>query len=278
MRRFILLGSNTPSVWALSPRPLCAQSPWSLPRGCLIFLTLCFCLLLTVTPAPLVAAGLQTTSPFSDLRPSYEEEYLTEVVDAGLFLQPAKSKEILHEISIEETFDTIFQRLTDQLPKTGLTVNTANAKTGIITAAMRSANPETLVDLGTTIRTYGPEEFMFPTAAAAEFKLPYYNKDKHYYVVKQATALNCLVNIQLTRLKSTRTKVLVTISYQFTLNTTFENTAFRKSAPPAESKTVTFMTNEQKEVDMGIMDSRFMVIPRSNGRLEQAILDTATGL
>ena len=246
--------------------------------GRFIFFTFCLCMLQAVAPTWLGAVDLQTMGPSRDLRPSYEEEPLPEAVDAGHFLQPAELKAVPYQIIIDEDFETVFQRLTDQLPETGLTVNTANAKTGIITAAMRAANPETLVNLGITTRTYGPEEFVFPTAAAAEFKLPYPNKDEHYFAVQQTTMLNCLANIQLSRLKPARTKVLVTISYQFTLNTTFENTAFRKSAPPAESKTVTFMTNERKEVDLGIMGLPFMVTPQSNGSLEQAILNAAEGM
>lgn len=227
--------------------------------------------------AAALASSPSALNPKFELKPSYEYDKDRPVaVAAGHFIRETPFAVVPHEIIVESEYNQVFDRIQAQLPATGFTLNTANVKTGIITCAMQSATPEKFVDMGVTTRIYDREEFVYPTAASATYKLSYVNKTADYLIVRRATALNCIATLQLKALDANETKVTVSISYMFTYETRYENTAFRKDGPPKENRTINFMTNIEQKINLGNTAEPAWVTPKSNGVLEKALLD-ATG-
>lgn len=234
------------------------------------------CGMVLLLPWAAAAAPPATLNPDRELKPSYEyEDSRPTSVPSGHYIESTPFAIVPYEVIVPAGFNEVLERIKTNLPATGFTLNTANAKTGMVTCALQTYKPEDYVDMGVTTRTYGGEEFVFPTAAAGIYKLPYVNDTGDFYRVKRATSLNCLATLQLKKMGSGETKVSVSISYMFTLQTGYENTAFRKKAPPAESVTVNFMTNIEQKLNLGNVADPAWVTPRSKGVLEQALLGTA---
>ena len=234
------------------------------------------CGILLLFPVVTAAAPPATLNPDRELKPSYEyEDSRPTALPSGHYIKSAPFQVAPHEIVVAAGYNEVFKRIQENLPGTGFTLNTANAKTGMITCALQTEKPEEYVDMGVTTRTYGREEFIFPTAASAVYKLPYVNDTGDYYKVKRLTTLNCLATLQLKKLSAHETKVNVSISYMFTLQTSYENTAFRKKGLPAENVTVNFMTNVEQKLNLGSTADPAWVTPQSKGVLERALLDTA---
>lgn len=223
-----------------------------------------------------VWAAPEALNPKFELKPSYEyDEDRPVAVAAGHFIKETPFAVVPYEIIVNTPFSQVFEKIQAQLPATGFTLNTANVKTGIITCALQSATPENFVDMGVTTCIYDREEFVYPTAASAVYKLSYVNKNNDYLIAKRVTALNCIATLQLKALDADKTRVTVSISYRFTFETRYENTAFRKDAPPKENRTINFMTNIEQKINLGNAAEPVWVTPKSNGVLEAALLDAA---
>ena len=211
-----------------------------------------------------------------ELQPSYEYEAARSIsVPSGHFIKETSFEVVPYEIKTSTSYDETLKLFQTNLPATGFTLNTLNAKAGIITCVLQSDRPEEFVDMGITTRTYSMEEFLYPTAASTTYKLPYTNRTGDYYKVWRQTVLNCLATLQLKELNKHETMLTVSISYVFTLEIRYENTAFRKKAPTPESLTVNFITNMEQKVNLGNITEPVWVTPKSNGVLEKRLLNAA---
>lgn len=219
------------------------------------------------------ADTVDVLNPKTSLKPSYEyEDKRPGEVSSSHFIKQNTFTAVPYTTVTTLNYNEVLNRL-GAAEELDLTINTANAKTGIITLAFKTDQPEKYVDMGITTRTFGREEFVYPTAASAGYKLPYVNNDNDYYKVWRTTGLNCLITLQLSKINTKQTKASISVNYIFTLETSYENTAFRKKAPADEKVTVTFSTNMPQEVNLGGNLERVNVTPQSTGVLEQAILD-----
>lgn len=237
---------------------------------------ICTCILL-LTAAFAWGKQIQTIDPEDrGLKPSYEyEEQRPYEVPSSFYITQTPFEAVPYEVIVQDAFDAVWHRLETGLDATGFTLNTANTKTGIITCALTTDTPADFIDLGVTTRTFDREEFIFPTAASASYKLPYVNKNGDYYKVWRATSLKCIATLQISKLGSAAAKVSVSINYIFTKETRYENTAFRKKAPATETVTVNFITNVPQKVNLGNAQQPVFVTPRSNGVLEERLLNAA---
>lgn len=227
---------------------------------------------------PLLAAAAtpSTLNPDRELKPSYEYEDIRPVaVPSGHYIETPPFETVPGEIVVAAGYDEVLARIQANMAETDFTLNTVNAKMGLITCALQTETPETYVELGTTTRIFNQEEFIFATAASAVYKLPYLNINGDFYKVTRTTKLNCLATLQLKKINAGETKLSVNISYMFTLQTRYENTAFRKKAPPMENVTINFMTNIEQKQNLGNSGDPAWVTPRSKGVLENLLLNTA---
>lgn len=226
--------------------------------------------LLATAPPP------ATLNPDRELKPSYEYEDSRPVaVPLGHYIETPPFETVPAEVVVAAGYDEVLARIQAHMAETDFTLNTVNAKMGLITCALQTETPEKYVELGATTRIFDQEEFIFPTAASAVYKLPYVNFNGDFYVVTRVTKLNCLATLQLKKVHAGETKLSVNISYMFTLQTSYKNTAFRKKAPPSENVTINFMTNIEQKLDLGNSGDPAWVTPRSKGVLESLLLNTA---
>lgn len=227
-------------------------------------------------PLLAMAAPPSTLNPDRELKPSYEyEDSRPMAVPSGHYIETTPFEIVACEVVVAAGYGEVLNRIQANIAETPFTLNTVNAKMGLITCALQTETPEIYVELGTTRRIFNQEEFVFPTAASTVYKLPYVNTSGDFYKVMRVTKLNCLATLQLSKLNALETKLKVNISYMFTLQTSYDNTAFRKKAPPAENITINFMTNIQQKLNLGNSADPAWVTPRSKGVLERILLDTA---
>lgn len=227
-------------------------------------------------PLLATAAPPSTLNPDRELKPSYEYEDIRPVaVPSGHYIETPPFETVASEVVVRASYDEVLTRIQASMAATDFTLNTVNAKMGLITCALQTETPETYVELGTTTRIFGQEEFIFPTAASSVYKFPYININGDFYIVTRETKLNCLATLQLKKINADETKLSVNISYMFTLQTSYKNTAFRKKAPPSESVTINFMTNIEQKLNLGNAKDPAWVTPRSKGVLERMLLDAA---
>lgn len=234
------------------------------------------CAMALLFPALAAAAPPPTLNPDRELKPSYKyEDSRPSSLPSGHYIKSTSFEIVPYEITVADKYDKVLRRVQENIPAAGFTLNTVNTKTGMITCALQTEKPEDYVDMGITMRVYNQEEFIFPTAAAAVYKLPYVNEAGDFYQVRRVTALNCMATLQLKKLSAHETKVSISISYMFTVQTNYENTAFRKKAPLPENVTINFMTNIEQKLNLGSAADPAWVTPRSKGVLERALLDAA---
>lgn len=227
-------------------------------------------------PLLATAATPSVLNPNRELKPSYEYEDSRPVaIPSGHYIATPPFETVPYEVVVAADYDEVLARIQANIANTAFALNTVNVKMGLISCALQTETPETYVDLGTTTRIFNQEEFIFPTAASMVYKLPYVNNNSDFYIVKRATTLNCLATLQLKKVNASETKLSVNISYMFTLYTSYENTAFRKKAPPSESVTINFMTNIEQKLNLGNAGDPAWVTPQSKGVLESMLLDMA---
>jgi hypothetical protein len=199
------------------------------------------------------------------------------------YLPPKTSDVKVNEVSINEPFDTVWDRLVGRLATGFFVINNIDKASRLINVSFSSDSPESYVDCGQTIREFHfqneEQKYVYNFAQDSTYKVadkwgPLKNLPKISEVVRD-TSLEGRINVYVAPQSSNKTKVSVNAKYILRVKIqghTTEYTAFGSPAQeyttPEFSSDVSFTTGQSVSKLFG-NDS---VTCRTTGELEKSIL------
>ncbi|MBS3954497.1 MAG: hypothetical protein KGZ88_16220 [Methylomicrobium sp.] len=195
-----------------------------------------------------------------------------------------------NEVSIDESFDVVWDRLVGRLATGFFVINNIDKASRLINVSFSSDSPENYVDCGESTRkfSYQKEEktYVYNVAQDSAYKVASTwgpnNNLPNIAEVSRDASLEGRINVYVAPQSSNETKVSANVKYILRVTTTGTGVAFnafgtpvQQFTVPSSSSDVSFTTGESGSKNWGTGGSGDSVTCRAKGTLEKSILDMA---
>jgi len=205
------------------------------------------------------------------------------------YTPPRGADMVVHETIVNEPFETVWDRLVGKLASGFFVINNIDKASRLINVSYSSDSPGEYIDCGRSRREFSfqgeSRAYDYAVADSSTYKADggtwgeFHNLPRIVDIARR-TAVEGRINLYVAPVNASQTRVSANVKYILKVDLEATSTAYNgfgkamsQSALPPHTREISFSTSEPATKDWGTGGVTQLITCRTNGKLEQSLLN-----